>query len=436
MATATTYSSLAIVVAALAFGGGTARATSNPVRSLGHMTVEGMCVSAGSDGTVTIAPCNPGDPTQLNMLNTNGEISVPGGNCLDVAYGNNANGTRLIAYPCTGGTNQQFQWNVDGSLSVLGKCVDLPYGNNASGSPLEVWDCSGGYNQKFNFVTPAPGEIHSVADTSKCVDVAYANTANGAAIDLYECGERYPYRSNQTLQFADDGTIRVMGKCLDVPYGNTANGTLLELWDCSGGTNQQFVYAADNSIRVLGKCLDLPYGNTADLTQIQLWDCNGGTNQQWSLSPNHTVSENMIDRCSGEVAFTPTYDGLPTDPGTIVLKRDLKGNSPYTEMTRSLDSNGFVRWWCHSTTGNIFDLGTWRVQVNGSGLAACLVSIASAVATDGATAATATPCLNAISISSSAFDGWTPERSRCGDHSGHFNVVLGPDGLLETQCLE
>jgi hypothetical protein len=156
------------------------------------------------------------------------------------------------------------------------------------------------------------------------------------------------------------------------------------------------------------------------------------TSESVAVAGEHEV---MIDRCSGEVAFTPTYDANPTTHGTVVLKRGANGYSPWTTFTRQTGDDGHVRWWCHSTTGNVFDPGTWRVSVDASGVAACLVSVGAAVASDGAASPAVTSCLKTIKLGSSAFHGWTPERSRCGDHSTKFRARLGPDRLLETECL-
>jgi len=145
--------------------------------------------------------------------------------------------------------------------------------------------------------------------------------------------------------------------------------------------------------------------------------------------------EMMTDRCSGEVAFTPSYAAKPTAHGTVVLKRNKEGYSPWTTFSASTGDDGHVRWWCHSTTGNAFDPGTWRIHVDASGAIACLASVGAAVASDGAASASLASCLKTFKIGSSAFEGWTPERSRCGDHSTKFRARLGPDRLLETECL-
>jgi L-alanine-DL-glutamate epimerase-like enolase superfamily enzyme len=44
-------------------------------------------------------------------------------------------------------------------------------------------------------------------------------------------------------------------------------------------------------------------------------------------------------------------------------------------------------------------------------------------------------CKKAIKLGSSAFAGWTPERSRCGNHTTRIRARLGPDRLLQTECL-
>jgi hypothetical protein len=143
-----------------------------------------------------------------------------------------------------------------------------------------------------------------------------------------------------------------------------------------------------------------------------------------------TPPETLTDRCSGEVAFPPTYGQVPTVHGTAVLKRGADGYSPWTTFTAQPDGSGHIRWYCHSTIGNAFDVGTWRIHVDASGAFACLLA-----ATGSVDANVTTSCLKSISVSSSAFQGWTPEQSRCQTGSNYFRARLGPDRLLQTQCL-
>jgi len=142
------------------------------------------------------------------------------------------------------------------------------------------------------------------------------------------------------------------------------------------------------------------------------------------------ASETMTDRCSAEVAFVPTYDARPNAHGTIILIRDKAGVTPWSRpFTVKTGDDGHIRWWCHSTIGNALDPGTWRIKVNEKEVSACLEeAFADKVQGDPA-------CKKAIKLGSSAFEGWTPERSRCGDHSTRVRARLGPDRLLQTECL-
>jgi hypothetical protein len=142
--------------------------------------------------------------------------------------------------------------------------------------------------------------------------------------------------------------------------------------------------------------------------------------------------EILTDRCSGEVAFTPRFDENPTAHGTVILKRQSDGYSPVSSFHVTPDKDGNVRWWCHSTIGNVFDPGTWRVHVDGKALLGCLVSPVAPIDHDGIAAG---KCLKTVKISSTSFQGWTPERSRCKDHSTKLTARLGPDRVLTTECM-
>jgi hypothetical protein len=143
------------------------------------------------------------------------------------------------------------------------------------------------------------------------------------------------------------------------------------------------------------------------------------------------ASETMTDRCSAEVAFVPAYDAHPNAHGTIILKRDKEGHTAWSRpFTVKTGDDGHIRWWCHSTIGNEFDPGTWRINVNEKEITACLEEVFTDKPPQGNP-----DCKKAIKLSSSAFAGWTPERSRCGNHSTRIRARLGPDRLLQTECL-
>jgi hypothetical protein len=150
-----------------------------------------------------------------------------------------------------------------------------------------------------------------------------------------------------------------------------------------------------------------------------------------------SAGEVMTDRCSAEVAFPPQYGDKPNTKDTQILARGSDGATPWSApFTVQTDSSGQIRWWCHSTTGNMFDLGTLRVTgISPAGVAACITAVGATVATAGTAAAGLAACVKVLNFGSSAWDGWTAEQSRCGDHSTRIRAKLGPDRLLQTECL-
>jgi hypothetical protein len=163
-----------------------------------------------------------------------------------------------------------------------------------------------------------------------------------------------------------------------------------------------------------------------------------------SLVSNQASAGNevMTDRCSAEVAIVPSYGDKPNTPGTILLQRGPDGRTDWTPpFTVRLGDGGRIRWWCHSTKGNWLDAGTWRVEdVNPEGMVKCLIGVGSTVAAiagagSASSAKELTACPKALNLKTSAWEGWTPERSRCDNRSTRVRARLGPDRLLQIECL-
>ena len=114
-----------------------------------------------------------------------------GAKCVDDSAFSTANGNKIQMWDCTGGINQQWTVEPDGTLQVYGKCMDITGANYGNGTLIELWDCNGGASQQWQ-------------------------ASNGTLVNP------------------------ASGKCLDDPNSNTANGTQLILWTCNGGTNQQW----------------------------------------------------------------------------------------------------------------------------------------------------------------------------------------------------
>ena len=158
----------------------------------------------------------------------------------------------------------------------------------------------------------------------------------------------------------------------------------------------------------------------------------------------------MTDRCSNLVAFPSTYDGKPSDQGTVILDRGENGSSEWSQpFTVQTDGSGHIRWWCHSSTRNISDLAT-QGELDPSAVPGCVIAAETTIVADGSSSARSstdassadgssagllTSSIKVIKLCSSAWNGWTPERLRCSDHSTRIRARVRPDRLLQTECL-
>ncbi len=53
-------------------------------------------------------------------------------------------------WDCTGGANQSWTVEQDGTLQVYGKCMDITGANYNNGTNIELWQCNGGANQQWH----------------------------------------------------------------------------------------------------------------------------------------------------------------------------------------------------------------------------------------------------------------------------------------------
>jgi len=142
--------------------------------------------------------------------------------------------------------------------------------------------------------------------------------------------------------------------------------------------------------------------------------------------PSFAKDEVMTDRCSHEVAIVGWGENAASN-GAVVLRRSSQGKTDWTPpFTVKLGDGGHIRWWCHSTTGNAFDPGTWRIQEIYAGTK-CRIYADNSVDSCGPDAS--------LKIGSSEWNGWTPERSRCGNRTNRIRARLDGDRKLLIQCL-
>ncbi|MFF4361272.1 alpha-L-fucosidase [Streptomyces sp. NPDC001604] len=111
------------------------------------------------------------------------------GKVMDVKDASTADGTLVIQWPWTGGTNQQWKLlpDTDGSYRLSnvksGKVLDSP-GGSAQGANLDQRGDSGSDNQWWKLVPSATSGYYRLVNvrTGWCADVANASTSDGANV--------------------------------------------------------------------------------------------------------------------------------------------------------------------------------------------------------------------------------------------------------------
>lgn len=154
----------------------------------------------------------------------------------------------------------------------------------------------------------------------------------------------------------------------------------------------------------------------------------GTHNSQIASKPRMKLPfEEMTDRCSGDVIIVPRYDASKNIPTGLYLKRDSVESTKLSERLR-VDGRR-IRWYCHSTSALPWlDPGTWRIKdgaviggkcdYNSDGVSNCK------------------PSSEGWPLTTSAQDGWYPERSRCKRTPKYIRARLGPSRLLRINCYE
>jgi Ricin-type beta-trefoil lectin domain len=94
-----------------------------------------------------------------------------------------ANDTPVVISTCTGGPEQNWTIEADGSIQINGKCLDVYRDGKANKTKVEIWTCHGGSNQQW---VPTSGTLVNPI-SHKCLDDPRFNTTNGTQLEIYTC---------------------------------------------------------------------------------------------------------------------------------------------------------------------------------------------------------------------------------------------------------
>jgi hypothetical protein len=203
-------------------------------------------------------------------------------------------------------------------------------------------------------------------------------------------------------------------------------GALRDAWAAKGWENSDLGFPTTDEILSLGR--------TWAAQRFQ------GGNLSWSkhtgVQPGFIEGlEELTDRCSGDVILSNHLQGSYRTGLLLSRTPALSGDGRYSPWSRifKIDNREF-RWHCRSTASSFWaslDPGTWRIKINEGYFGAECEQAADGALSD---CHIAEPKFD-VEFSSSAVDGWYPEKSTCPEGTTHIRARLGPDRLLTTECL-
>ncbi|WSY16370.1 ricin-type beta-trefoil lectin domain protein [Embleya sp. NBC_00896] len=143
-------------------------------------------------------------------------------------------GAKLVLAGCDGSAAQRWVQEPGQSVRFAelksagsAKCLDIDGGAMTSGRNVLAWDCSGNSNQKW-WRNPATGQVHSLKDPAFCLDNRGA-TAAGAGLGIWRCDDAHgAYANNLRFDAGADGQLisRVSGLVATAPTGG--NGAITQ----------------------------------------------------------------------------------------------------------------------------------------------------------------------------------------------------------------
>jgi hypothetical protein len=258
-----------------------------------------------------------------------GSIVGLGGRCVNIEGASSASGARLVAYPCTGGSNDVWSyWSGSRQLSaaVAGvlRCAKVN-GTVSSwaSTPLVSAICDSLSSQKYSFTgvrwrgignmcvvatsasvgatlqlqpcgsRPATerwdvmnGDDRArLSGTSLCVSVPGGAATLGNPLTLEAC--RIPASTPEKLGFSPrTGLVRFQNLCASVMGGKPTAGSAIALWDgcASAPFLDHSLFHLSGPIKQQAQCLDLLGGRSYDGAPLGVYPCVAGApNEEWEF---------------------------------------------------------------------------------------------------------------------------------------------------------
>jgi GH25 family lysozyme M1 (1,4-beta-N-acetylmuramidase) len=228
---------------------------------------------------------------------TAGQIRQVGGSgkCLNDPAGETANGTHIIAWSCTGKSNQRWTVVQDGTLRTGGKCLSTAGDSRSNGAKLVLETCNSKDGAQL-WQAATDGQLVN-PQSGKCLDVAATSAANGAQPVIEPCANSTSKPNEHWLRPAAAIASGQPGKCV------AASGTAVVLATCANTTAQHWQPQPDGTVALNGKCM--LEGGTTVRSVLSVGTCSGAAATKWKLVSAGPIAAELVNSASGLCASVP-----------------------------------------------------------------------------------------------------------------------------------
>jgi hypothetical protein len=217
------------------------------------------------------------------------------------------------------GTARALELQVNSSAPYT--CAAIEGGKTKPGTPVIAYSCSGGFNQSWNYLE---GQLIGGSGTNLCLDVADNGTAPGTLVDYNTCDGSQ--NQQWLIEAGQNGTTAIVGVqsglCLDSSGGPpVGGGTQLIVNSCSGATSQN--WNVRRSIFELNTgspyhCIAVENSETKSGTPVIATSCSIAFQDEWNYNYGTLDGIGTANPGSGQQYKCLTATGT-TSGSTVVL---------------------------------------------------------------------------------------------------------------------
>jgi hypothetical protein len=164
-------------------------------------------------------------------------------------------------------------------------CIAVDGGNTANGTPVLAAPCTGGPEDRWNYIDGQFQGLGTFNGATMCLDVKGQGITAGTVVDLWPCGTQ---QNQQWLIYGGRIVGVQSGLCLDSSGGpKTGGGAQLVINRCSGATSQTWILRG-SQLQLNGSspylCANVDGNKTANGTPVIDYSCNDAPNERWTYA--------------------------------------------------------------------------------------------------------------------------------------------------------